>query len=123
MGLIVWLDAEDCDPPHGLDMESEHDLYKVIDLGNDFLIYGGFDCSKSALVGYVKAGRVQLLSGTHRHMAALNTDTKLPVVLWLGSDIEKAWGDLEKWRKVIEDIPVSTLETWTREDLERVRCV
>ena len=42
-------------------------------------------------------------------------------MLWLRSDIEATWGTLEEWRKVMEDIPVATLETWTRADVERMR--
>jgi hypothetical protein len=118
--LVKWLPAGDCDPPHGLDMRSEHDRKKVEMLVEAFRT-AGFDRSKAALVGYVKDGRVQLLSGTHRHRAAEVTGIQLPVVLWLGSDIESSWGDLETWRRIVEDIPVADLLTWTRETVEERR--
>lgn len=81
----------------------------------------GFDSSKSALVGYPLDGRVQLLSGTHRHEAARRAGILLPVVLWLRSDVELAWGNLEDWLHLMEDIPVADLETWSRQDVERRR--
>lgn len=117
MSVITWLEPHDCDPPHGLDMQCEHDAAKVAMLADAFY-KSGFDDTKSALVGYVKNGRVQLLSGTHRHRAALYTQTPLPVVLWLGSDIDKAWGQTEQWMRIIQDIPVRELETWTREQID-----
>lgn len=120
MSAITWIPAGDCDPPHGLDLTTNHDADKVADLVKQFE-EDGFDRAKPALVGYVKDGRVQLLSGTHRHMAAEVVGIELPVVLWLGSDIDEAWGDLMSWRKVIEDIPVAILESWTRADIEMAR--
>jgi len=69
----------------------------------------GFDTSKSALVGYPLNGRIQLLSGTHRHTAAKMAGIKLPVTLWLRSDVEKTWGT-ELWPKTTEDIPVKELK-------------
>ena len=120
MNLVKWMSAEDLDPPHGLDMSSPHDYEKVEMLEKKFR-EEGFDKKYPALIGYPLNGKVQLLSGTHRHAAATRSGAKLPIVMWLRSDIEASWGELEKWRKVIEDIPVSVLETWTREDLERNR--
>lgn len=117
VSVVHWLAAGDCDAPHGLDMTTEHDRAKVERLVDAFMLRG-FDRREPALVGYVKDGRVQLLSGTHRHAAAGIACVPLPVVLWLGSDIEQAWGDLDKWRRVIQDIPVAVLEGWTRADLD-----
>jgi hypothetical protein len=116
MSVIVWVAPEDCDPPHGLDMASNHDADKVAGLAAGFAKVG-FDRKAPALVGYPLAGRIQLLSGTHRHLAALLTGVRLPVVLWLSSDIKRAWGHLEQWLRVMEDIPVEILESWTRDEL------
>lgn len=121
MSIITWLDAADCYPPHGLDMSAPRNYLKVEMLVEAFTRDGGFDKSKSALIGYPLDGKVQLLSGTHRHRAASLTGIKLPVMLWLRSDIEATWGVLDSWLHVMRDIPVSELETWTREDLERMR--
>lgn len=118
MSVVLFLDPQDCDPPHGLDLSSEHDWQKCKMLAEAFM-EKGFDFSKSALVGYPYNGRIQLLSGTHRHQAALWTGTKLPVTPWLRSDVEMSWGLLEKWLRVMRDIPVLELLKWTREDLER----
>lgn len=105
----VLLDANDCTPPHSLDMESEHDSVKVEMLVDQFRLHG-FDQSKPALVGYPgDDGKIQLLSGTHRHEAARITGIKLPVTLILSSDILTYWGT-DKWKDLIEDIPVKDLE-------------
>lgn len=101
---MIWLDAIDCDPPHRLDMTSPRNANKVNTLADAFE-KDGFDLDYPALVGYVLNGRVQLLSGSHRHRAALLTNTKLPVTLWLGSDVERYWGDLTLWKEVMADIP------------------
>lgn len=118
MGIIVWVNAEDCYAPHGLDFEWPHDRDKVDWLEHEFA-NNGFDKSKPALIGYPLNNKIQLLSGTHRHEAAKRTNTKLPIVLWLRSDVEKSWGILEKWIRIMEDISVEELETWTREDVEK----
>jgi hypothetical protein len=120
MSVITWVHPNDCDPPHGLDLTAPHDYEKVNMLVEAFSTYG-FDKSKSALVGYPREGRVQLLSGTHRHEAAKRAGIALPVMFWLRSAIEESWGELDDWRKVMQDIPVAALETWTREDVERHR--
>lgn len=120
MPCVVWMHPSDCDPPHGLDMESEHDRTKVLGLVVAFAEVG-FDRRFPALVGYPNgAGRIQLLSGTHRHRAAEMTNTYLPVTLWLRTDVESSWG-LEDWMRVMKDVPVQELEKWTREDVEKHR--
>ena len=119
MSAIVFLHPDDCTPPHGLDMDSEHDRLKVLKLARAFEA-NGFDMEEPALVGYpALGGKVQLLSGTHRHRAAEMTGTLLPVTLWLRSNIEGYWGFLDEWRVVMRDIPARELASWTREDLER----
>lgn len=90
-------------------MSSPHDFKKVEALQHAFESVG-FDTSKPALVGYVVDGMIQLLSGTHRHMAALRCDVMLPVTLWLRSDVEEMWGT-ELWSRVIEDMPVDELQS------------
>ena len=119
-GLITWVEANDCYPPHGLDMKSTHDSDKVNWLETMFRDEG-FDKQFPALIGYPLDNKIQLLSGTHRHEAAKRTGIKLPVVLWLRSDVMSSWGFLEKWLHVMKDIPVKELETWTREDVENNR--
>lgn len=120
MGMVIWLSTEDMDPPHGIDMSSVRDSEAVFAMVRDFETHG-FDKSRPALIGYPLNGRIQLLSGSHRYVAAQLTGTKLPVTLWLQSDIHGSWGSLEEWARVMRDIPVAELETWTREDIERAR--
>ncbi len=112
--MLVWVDPHDCLPPHGLDDKSRRDMIKVHDLTMAFVLMG-FDVKYPALVGYVVGGKIQLLSGTHRHMAALLAKIKLPVTLWLRSDVEATWGT-DLWPTVIADIPVHVLENMPVED-------
>lgn len=104
---LIWIKPTDCDPPHGLDLQWKHDSDKVADLERQFR-QEGFSLQKPALVGYPKDGRIQLLSGTHRHLAAICADIMLPVTMWLRSYVEAAWGT-EHWDDIIRDIPVSDL--------------
>lgn len=50
-----------------------------------------------------------MLSGTHRHLAAQLAHIKLPVTIWLRSDIEAMFGT-ELWANVIKDISVKELK-------------
>lgn len=107
---FIWVDPGDCDPPHGLDMQGERDANKVAMLYEAFVNHG-FDLDQPALVGYPCNGRIQLLSGTHRHEAAKQANIRLPVTLWLSSDIMETWGT-ELWEETIRDIPVRELQTY-----------
>jgi hypothetical protein len=110
----MWVDPSDCNPPHSLDMDSKHDYEKVAMLREAF-DKNGFDKKKAALVGYPLDGKIQLMSGTHRHYAASQIGMKLPVTIWLRSDIEESWGT-DEWNNKIADIPVCELETWQVKD-------
>jgi hypothetical protein len=79
----------------------------------------GFNKDHPALVGYVLNGRIQLLSGTHRHCSAQAIGMKIPVTLWLGSQIDQSWGTLEEWAKIMKDIPVKRLEQVDVEDFRQ----
>lgn len=111
---FMWVNASDCDPPHGLDMLGERDANKVARLYEAFMIEG-FDLNEPALVGYPLNGRIQLLSGTHRHEAASRAGILLPVTLWLNSDIMETWGT-ELWEETIRDIPVKELQSYPIKD-------
>lgn len=107
--LFIWVDPEDCEPPHGLDLEpGSRDSLKVEMLQEAFE-KEGFDMSEPCLIGYPNEGRIQLLSGTHRHEAARRAGIKLPVHLVLRSVVEALWGT-EEWPNVIKDVPVRDLE-------------
>ncbi len=107
--LYVLVHPSDCDPPHGLDMSpGSRDSLKV-EMLEDAFRTKGFDPNEPALVGYPINGRIQLLSGTHRHEAAKRADIFLPVTLKLRSVVEGSWGT-ERWEDLIEDVPVKDLE-------------
>jgi hypothetical protein len=109
--IVLWVDPNDCIAPHSLDMNSARDANKVENLRQQFE-KNGFDINHSALVGYPLDGKIQLLSGTHRHLAAKQANVALPVTLWLRSDIERMWGT-DLWDKAIQDIPVKDLLQFT----------
>jgi hypothetical protein len=109
---FVWVNPCDCEPPHGLDLtEGSRDSIKVNHLEAQFRVVG-FGEDFPALVGYVLDGKIQLLSGTHRHEAARRAGVMLPVTLWLRSDVEGAWGVPEEWAKLIADVPLKELYMW-----------
>lgn len=106
---FIWVDPSDCDPPHGLDLApGSRDSLKVEMLVEEFS-KNGFDLNQPALVGYPLNGRIQLLSGTHRHTAAIRAGIRLPVTMKLRSVVSAAWGTPD-WDNLIEDIPVKDLE-------------
>ena len=112
---FIWVDPSDCDPPHGLDLTpGSRDSLKVEMLVEEFS-RNGFDVNQPALVGYPLDGRIQLLSGTHRHTAALRAGIRLPVTMKLRSVVMAAWGT-SAWDQLIEDIPVKDLENATVQD-------
>lgn len=112
---LVLLDASDCDPPHSLDLSAgSRDSQKVERLTFAFET-DGFDINEPALVGYVIDGRVQLLTGTHRHEAARRSGVQLPVTIWLRSDVEGAWST-DDWQEIVRDIPVKELLASPYED-------
>ena len=105
----VLLHPDDCDPPHGLDLEpGSRDSIKVEWLTEAFA-RDGFDPKMPALVGYPLDGRVQLASGTHRHEAAKRAGIRLPVKMTLRSHVEATWGT-PAWQQLIEDLSVESLE-------------
>jgi len=106
--MYILVHPNDCDPPHGLDLSTERDAGKVERLRQAFVTHG-FDPKMPALVGYPLKGRIQLLSGTHRHLAAQLAGIDLPVRMVLRSVVETTWGT-ELWVDTIRDIPVEELE-------------
>ena len=105
----ILLHPDDCKPPHGLDLEpGGRDALKVEVLEAAFR-YTGFDPDEPALVGYPLAGKVQLLTGTHRHTAAKRAGIYLPVRLVLRSLVEAHWGT-NYWDRLCKDVPVKELE-------------
>ena len=62
--------------------------------------------ARTRLIGYWSGLDLQLLSGTHRHGAALIAGLdRIPVVIKPREDVEAAVGDLELWREVMRTVP------------------
>lgn len=107
--LFLLLHPDDCDPPHGLDLQpGGRDEAKVEHLAATFKRWG-FSLDAPVLVGYPLDGRVQLLTGTHRHEAARRAGILLPVALRLRSDVEARWGT-DRWPEVIADVSLRSLK-------------
>ena len=93
---VCQLQPNQCDPPHGV---SHHDF--VIDLANEF-VRNGWGRYKPMLVGYPWKGKIQLLSGSHRWAAATLAElSSIPVIVWDTADVEEAWGDPDKWSRIM----------------------
>ncbi len=105
----VLLHPTDCIPPHGLVLEpGSRDEIKCSKLAEAFA-QNGFDPNEPALVGYPSDGKIQLLSGTHRHESARRVNMMLPVHIIPRAYVEAYWGT-DKWNEVIADIPIKDLE-------------
>jgi len=87
----TWLDPTICDPPHSVSRPEQ-----VEALFEEFSQLG-WDLLQPALVGYRLGDRVQLLSGSHRHAAALLARIEIPVVIYPLTTIQHAWGNLDWW--------------------------
>ena len=109
MSLVIWVVPEDCDPPHAYDPAKADRITAELE--------AGFDRNRPALLGYPSGGRIQLLSGTHRHEAARRLGLKIPVTLYLGSTVEGAWGNVDEWLRLMRDRSVEELERLVRDEV------
>jgi hypothetical protein len=98
MPTVVNVTPRGCLPPHRVTDESRLEGLIVS------LEASGWSGSYPALVGYRSRpeGPIQLLSGSHRHEAATRLGIAIPVVVWEFKDVVSAWGDLEKWKTIME---------------------
>lgn len=105
----VLLHPVDCVAPHGLDLTpGSRDSIKVHWLTESFC-KDGFDPNEPVLIGYPLDGKIQLVTGTHRLLAAFIANILLPVKLMLRSEVEAMWGTA-KWNDFVADVPVKDLE-------------
>jgi hypothetical protein len=95
MEQVSWLPTSALCPPHGVS-HPDH----VIELANHF-VERGWDPSCPALIGYPWEQGVQLLSGSHRWIAAGMAEILVPVVVVPFSEVEDSWGDLDKWKRLM----------------------
>ena len=104
--MMIWIDPDRCDPPHRV---SHGD--KLVDLANEF-VERGWGENYPALIGYMLEGRLQLLSGTHRHKAAEMAGIRLPVIVRDYDDVSRAWGT-EAWADIMDapSVRLLTLES------------
>ena len=88
---IHWLPTGACFPPHRVVQPSQ-----VAELASQFR-EGGWDMSQPALIGYPYGEGIQLLSGTHRHAAAMEAGIRVPVKIVPYSEVWNSFGHLERW--------------------------
>lgn len=88
-----WFNPLYLDPPHEVTSPD-----RVAVLAASMSVHGWVG---DPLVGYILDNRLQLLSGTHRRAAAIIAKIRVPVILYTHAYIFEAYGDLDKWRKVM----------------------
>lgn len=92
---VSWLQPSACFPPHRVTHPA-----KLLGLYRDF-VDNGWDTSKPALVGYPWGEGIQLISGSHRHAAALEAGIRIPVEIVPYSQVWATWGHLERWAALL----------------------
>ena len=102
--MVIWISPSTCFPPHKVTHPE-----RVKSLMNDFYEFGWWG---EPLVGYftwdMPTGTYgcQLLSGAHRWSAAYETGVRIPVFVRDEVEVEEAWGDVEKWQKIMDVMSV-----------------
>ncbi len=83
-------------PPHGLTHPD-----KLEQLISEFEV-SGFNSAKSVLTGYYwkEENKVQLISGSHRWLAARYTQVDLPVKVYPFDYIQTIWGT-DEWIQLL----------------------
>jgi ParB-like chromosome segregation protein Spo0J len=102
--MITWVDPYQCRPPHRVSHPE-----KVAKLAAAFYT-DGWGAGFPALVGYPHYGKIQLLSGSHRWVAAQRAQLRrIPVVIYPLELVSDSWGDLPLWAELMR--PVLVLKT------------
>lgn len=95
----TWIAPERCLSPHYNITD-----YKHVDTLVAAFRSAGWAVEKPALVGYRQSnGFIQLLSGTHRHAAAVQAGLQhIPVRIHHQRHVKAAWGDLDAWKVIMQ---------------------
>lgn len=96
MADFRWLDAAACDPPHRVTHAEKFDAIAAS------LAASGWKPDEPVLLGYEREGRVQLITGSHRHAAARALRLPLPVLI--RHDVDALWGT-DGWVRMIAQPP------------------
>lgn len=92
--MMHW---SELDPPHAADP------YKTAVIASALQRFGWLP-SEPCVLGYPLEGRTQLLSGSHRWDACRLLDRSMPVVLKSFSEVQEAWGDIDRWAQIMAPI-------------------
>lgn len=114
---FAWVNPVICDAPHRVShIEKMEQLLES-------LAQSGWGINCPALIGYLLGKRVQLLSGSHRIEAARRARLLyVPVVVRTNEQVIEAWGDLEKWQKLMTAPLVTYESTEERRNQKRNCC-
>jgi hypothetical protein len=102
--IAIWVPWTVCEPPHVVTHPNKLDELIVA------FKWKGWDLNRDALVGYMRDGRIQLLSGSHRWEAARRTDNDVPVVIRSEAEVREAFGDLGRWNAIMTPIPAKLVD-------------
>lgn len=93
--MITYIDPWLCEPPHRVTHANK--LQYLLRCFSK----SGWDNQKPALIGYWDDESVQLLSGSHRLVAARMAGILVPVVVWDREAVEDAFGNLDRWQAIM----------------------
>ena len=93
---VKWINPKFCTPPHRVTHPD-----KFIDLCEQFT-KNGWNTEEPALVGYQYMG-IQLISGSHRWAAAINSNIKIPVIIYPYKTILRIWGT-DDWLQLLQSV-------------------
>lgn len=93
---MIFIQPQKCIPPHRISHPN-----KLYELANKF-VENGWGDKQESLVGYFIGKDLQLLSGTHRHGAAILAGLEtIPVTIKYLNDVEESVGDLDRWKEIM----------------------
>jgi len=95
---VKWIEPKRCMPPHRVTHPD-----KFIDLCEQFTS-SGWDTKKPALIGY-QMKKIQLISGSHRWVAAIHSNIQIPVIIYPYNTIVKIWGT-DEWLELLQNVPI-----------------
>lgn len=90
-----WQNPREWSPPHRVTHEE-----KLEKLYLDF-VENGWDLSKPSLLGYICPDGHQLITGSHRHAAAILAGIKVPVDVVSYYYLREIWGT-DEWLEMLE---------------------
>ena len=95
---VQWLPPSACFPPHKITHPE-----KALELFRAFSTEG-WDTKEPPLVGYPWGEGIQLITGSHRWLAAAEAGIQIPVKIVPYGSVWASWGNLERWATLVGGI-------------------